>query len=106
MLVQGTVKFLAIRKTCVGNKLICGGMTVNSLKINAAGVMPIIFAQAIMFITITIVGFSKSESMRGCCAFMNNPGFWLLCFAVRLFCLPISIRLSPSIHTMAEEMKR
>lgn len=35
------------------------------LKVNSAGVMPIIFAQAIMFIPATIAGFSESESAVG-----------------------------------------
>jgi len=35
------------------------------LKVNSAGVMPIIFAQAIMFIPATIVGFAESESSAG-----------------------------------------
>lgn len=35
------------------------------LKVNSAGVMPIIFAQAIMFIPATIAGFAESESAAG-----------------------------------------
>ena len=35
------------------------------LKVNSAGVMPIIFAQAIMFIPATLVGFATSENARG-----------------------------------------
>lgn len=35
------------------------------LKVNSAGVMPIIFAQAILFIPATIVGFSNNESAQG-----------------------------------------
>jgi len=35
------------------------------LKVNSAGVMPIIFAQAIMFIPATIVGFAENESAAG-----------------------------------------
>ncbi len=35
------------------------------LKVNSAGVMPIIFAQAIMFIPATIAGFADSESAQG-----------------------------------------
>ncbi len=35
------------------------------LKVNSAGVMPIIFAQAIMFIPATIAGFAESESAQG-----------------------------------------
>jgi preprotein translocase subunit SecY len=35
------------------------------LKVNSAGVMPIIFAQAIMFIPATIVGFTANEAAQG-----------------------------------------
>jgi preprotein translocase subunit SecY len=35
------------------------------LKVNSAGVMPIIFAQAIMFIPATLVGFSNNETAQG-----------------------------------------
>ena len=35
------------------------------LKVNSAGVMPIIFAQAIMFIPATIAGFTANESAQG-----------------------------------------
>lgn len=35
------------------------------LKVNSAGVMPIIFAQAIMFIPATVAGFAESESAQG-----------------------------------------
>ena len=34
------------------------------LKVNAANVMPIIFAQAIMFIPITLVGFSNAATAK------------------------------------------
>ena len=46
------------------------------LKVNAANVMPIIFAQAIMFIPIAIVGFNASEASAFTRAFMDNNGFW------------------------------
>src|SRR5690606_21722850 len=35
------------------------------LKVNSAGVMPIIFAQAIMFIPATIAGFADGENAQG-----------------------------------------
>lgn len=35
------------------------------LKVNSAGVMPIIFAQAIMFIPATLIGFTDSETAQG-----------------------------------------
>ncbi|MGL5111699.1 MAG: preprotein translocase subunit SecY [Flavobacterium sp.] len=47
------------------------------LKLNASGVMPIIFAQAIMFIPAAVAGLSKSEtSQTVVSAFSNIFGFW------------------------------
>ncbi|HQG67145.1 MAG TPA: preprotein translocase subunit SecY [Paludibacteraceae bacterium] len=110
MLVQGTRKVpVQYAKRVVGNKQYGGVRQYIPLKINAAGVMPIIFAQAIMFIPITIVGFSKSESMRGFVgAFMNNTGFWYnFVFAVLIILFTYfytAITINPT--QMAEEMKR
>jgi preprotein translocase subunit SecY len=110
MLVQGTRKVpVQYAKRVVGNKQYGGVRQYIPLKINAAGVMPIIFAQAIMFIPITIVGFSNSESMRGFVgAFMNNTGFWYnFVFAVLIILFTYfytAITINPT--QMAEEMKR
>ncbi len=47
------------------------------LKLNASGVMPIIFAQAIMFIPAALAGLSKSEASQSIAgAFSNMFGFW------------------------------
>lgn len=47
------------------------------LKVNAAGVMPIIFAQALMMIPITLVNFSQSDELTGFAAlFSDISGFW------------------------------
>ena len=110
MLVQGTRKIpVQYAKRVVGNKQYGGVRQYIPLKINAAGVMPIIFAQAIMFIPITLVGFSKSESMRGFVgAFMDNTGFWynfvfgLMIVVFTYFYTAITINPTQ----MAEEMKR
>ena len=66
MLVQGTRRIpVQYAKRVVGNKQYGGVRQFIPLKVNAAGVMPIIFAQAIMFVPITLVGFSDSESLQG-----------------------------------------
>jgi len=110
MLVQGTRKIpVQYAKRVVGNKQYGGVRQYIPLKINAAGVMPIIFAQAIMFIPITLVGFSKSESMRGFVgAFMDNNGFWYnLVFGLLIVVFTYfytAITINPT--QMAEEMKR
>ena len=78
LLVQGTRKIpVQYAKRVVGNKQYGGVRQYIPLKVNAAGVMPIIFAQAIMFVPITIAGFTQSESMSGfMTAFTNMNGFW------------------------------
>ncbi len=78
LLVQGTRKIpVQYAKRIVGNKQYGGVRQYLPLKVNAAGVMPIIFAQAIMFLPITLVGFSDSESLSGfAAAFTDYNGFW------------------------------
>ncbi len=78
LLVQGTRRIpVQYAKRIVGNKQYGGVRQYIPLKVNAAGVMPIIFAQAIMFIPLTIAGFAKSDSMSGFAAAMSNhTGFW------------------------------
>lgn len=47
------------------------------IKVNSAGVMPIIFAQAMLFIPSTIIGFSTSETAQGFVKHLTDPGsFW------------------------------
>lgn len=47
------------------------------LKLNASGVMPIIFAQALMFIPVTVAGLSTSDAAQGvAAAFQDIFGFW------------------------------
>ncbi len=78
MLVQGTRKIpVQYAKRVVGNKQYGGVRQYIPLKVNAAGVMPIIFAQALMFLPLTIAGFADSESLSGFAAtFSNYRGFW------------------------------
>ncbi len=110
LLVQGTRKIpVQYAKRVVGNKQYGGVRQYIPLKVNAAGVMPIIFAQAIMFIPITIVGFANSEGISGFwAAFMNNNGFWynfvfaLLIIAFTYFYTAVTINPTQ----MAEDMKR
>jgi preprotein translocase subunit SecY len=77
LLVQGTRRIpVQYAKRIVGNKQYGGVRQYIPLKVNAAGVMPIIFAQALMFIPITIAGFAQSDSATGiAAAFSNYTGF-------------------------------
>jgi preprotein translocase subunit SecY len=77
LLVQGTRRIpVQYAKRMVGNKQYGGVRQYIPLKVNAANVMPIIFAQAIMFIPIALAGFSSSEANAFTRAFMDNNGFW------------------------------
>ncbi len=78
LLVQGTRKIpVQYAKRIVGNKQYGGVRQYIPLKVNTAGVMPIIFAQAILFIPITIAGFASSDNMSAfATAMSNHTGFW------------------------------
>ncbi|WP_300935783.1 MULTISPECIES: preprotein translocase subunit SecY [Muribaculaceae] len=110
LLVQGTRKVpVQYAKRIVGNRQYGGARQYIPLKVNAAGVMPIIFAQAIMFIPITLAGFSSSEGSSGFyAAFSDINGFWynlvyfILIVAFTYFYTAITVRPTQ----MAEDMKR
>ena len=110
LLVQGTRKIpVQYAKRIVGNKQYGGVRQYIPLKVNAAGVMPIIFAQAIMMVPITIVGVANSENLRGVAAALTNiNGFWynltqfLLVMAFTYFYTAITINPTQ----MAEDMKK
>jgi preprotein translocase subunit SecY len=76
LLVQGTRRIpVQYARRIVGNKQYGGVRQYIPLKVNAAGVMPIIFAQAIMMLPIIIAGYSNSSS-GFVVAFSNMYGFW------------------------------
>ena len=76
MLVQGTRKIpVQYAKRIIGNKQYGGVRQYIPLKVNAANVMPIIFAQAIMFIPIAIAGFRADGSSWWVRTFMDNNSF-------------------------------
>ena len=78
LLVQGTRRIpVQYAKRIVGNKQYGGVRQYLPMKVNSAGVMPIIFAQAIMFIPITVAGFVSDADGGGFMrALMNFEGFW------------------------------
>lgn len=74
LLVQGTRKIpVQYAKRMVGNKQYGGVRQYIPLKVNAAGVMPIIFAQALMFIPML---FARFDETAGIAAIFNYTGFW------------------------------
>ncbi|MEA2107484.1 MAG: preprotein translocase subunit SecY [Bacteroidota bacterium] len=110
LLVQGTRKIpVQYAKRIVGNKQYGGVRQYIPLKVNSAGVMPIIFAQALMFIPLSIAGFANSESLTGfTAAFANITGFWYnFTFAILIILFTYfytAITINPS--QMAEDMKK
>ncbi len=74
LLVQGTRRIpVQYAKRIVGNRQYGGVRQYLPLKVNAAGVMPIIFAQALMFIPATIAQFfPNSSAWSGLAGALNN----------------------------------
>ena len=111
LLVQGTRRIpVNFAKKIVGNKQYGGVRQYIPLKVNAAGVMPIIFAQAIMFIPATIAQFfPESNASQGVLAtFGNYTSFWYnFVFATLIILFTYfytAIAVNPT--QMAEDMKR
>lgn len=108
LLVQGTRKVpVQYAKRVVGNKQYGGARQYIPLKVNAAGVMPIIFAQAIMFIPLTLIGFKESQggffgAMTDMYGWTYNIIYFLMIVAFTYFYTAITVRPSQ----MAEDMKR
>lgn len=94
-------------KRVVGNKQYGGVRQYIPLKINAAGVMPIIFAQALMFVPLMFAGFSSTTS-GFVAAFSDYTGFWYnFVFAVLIIVFTYfytAVTINP--QQMAEDMKK
>ena len=108
LLVQGTRRVpVQYAKRMVGNKQYGGVRQYIPLKVNAAGVMPIIFAQAIMMVPIMFAGFNSDGVSGFMQAFMNNTGFWYnFVFAILIIVFTYfytAITVNPT--QMAEQMK-
>ncbi|MBR4038142.1 MAG: preprotein translocase subunit SecY [Tidjanibacter sp.] len=93
-------------KRVVGNKQYGGVRQYIPLKLNAANVMPIIFAQALMFIPVL---FGRFEATQGIAAtFSNFTGFWYnFVFAILVIAFTYfytAIIVNPNM--MADELKR
>jgi len=108
LLVQGTRRVpVQYARRIVGNKQYGGVRQYIPLKVNAAGVMPIIFAQAIMMLPIIIAGYSDTGS-GFVVAFTDMYGFWynlvtgILIIVFTYFYTAITI----NPVQMAEDMKK
>ena len=111
LLVQGTRRIpVNFAKKIVGNKQYGGVRQYIPLKVNAAGVMPIIFAQAIMFIPATIAQFfPDAAASQGILAtFGNFTSFWYnFVFATLIILFTyFYTAIAVNANQMADDMKR
>ncbi|MDR2473406.1 MAG: preprotein translocase subunit SecY [Tannerella sp.] len=109
LLVQGTRKVpVQYAKRIVGNKQYGGARQYIPLKVNAANVMPIIFAQAIMFIPVTLIGMWGGNIGSFWQAMMTHTSFWYnFIFAVMIIAFTYfytAITINPT--QMADDLKR
>lgn len=95
-------------KRVVGNKQYGGVRQYIPLKVNAAGVMPIIFAQALMFVPLMLGGFGGEGMGKFAAAFADYTGFWYnLTFAIMIILFTYfytAVTINP--QQMAEDMKK
>lgn len=109
LLVQGTRRIpVQYAKRIVGNKQYGGVRQYIPLKINAAGVMPIIFAQALMFIPTIIVGFAGDSASGFASAFSRYTSFWynlVFFFLIIIFTYFYTAIIMNPVQ-MADDMKK
>ena len=110
LIVQGTRKIgVQYAKRIVGNKQYGGVRQYIPLKVNAAGVMPIIFAQALMFIPATLGQFFPKAQSNPVLMSLSNYQSWghNVLFAVLIIVFTYfytAITINPT--QMAEDMKK
>ena len=110
LLVQGTRRIpVQYAKRVVGNRQYGGVRQFIPLKVNAAGVMPIIFAQAIMFIPMTVAQSFGNASVQGFLAplaqfdsFAYNAVFFVMIVLFTYFYTAITV----NPKQMADDMKK
>ena len=111
LLVQGTRRIpVQYAKRVIGNKQYGGVRQFIPLKVNAAGVMPIIFAQAIMFVPLTLAGFAESSNISNWFLreFSQFDGFWynLTFFIMVVLFTYFYTAITVNPNQMADDMKK
>ena len=110
LLVQGTRKVpVQYAKRIVGNRQYGGVRQYIPLKVNAAGVMPIIFAQAIMFVPISLAGLFSSDTLKNMMSsfsdytgFVYNLTMFLMVIVFTYFYTAITV----NPNQMSDDMKK
>lgn len=110
LLVQGTRRIpIQFAKKVVGNKQYGGVRQYLPLKVNASGVMPIIFAQAIMFVPLYIAGFASSDGGNWFARnFQDYTSFWYnFIFATTIILFTyFYTAISVNPNQIADDLKR
>ncbi len=110
LLVQGTRRIpVQYAKRVVGNKQYGGVRQYIPLKVNAAGVMPIIFAQAIMFLPLTIAQYAQTDALTGFASvFTDFTGFWynFTFFVMIVLFTYFYTAITVNPNQMADDMKK
>ena len=109
LLIQGVRKVpVNYAKQIIGNRQFGGARQFLPLKVNSAGVMPIIFAQAIMFLP-TLFSFTNLDSAQGILKIFNNHdnGWYMLIYGTMVIgftFLYTALIFNPK--QMSEDLKR
>lgn len=110
LLVQGTRKVpVQYAKRIVGNRQYGGVRQYIPLKVNAAGVMPIIFAQAIMFVPVSLAGLFSSETLSSMMtSFSDYTGFWynFIMFLMVIVFTYFYTAITVNPNQMSDDMKK
>jgi len=109
LLVQGTRKIpVQYAKRLVGNKQYGGARQYLPLKLFAANVMPIIFAQALLFIPLAIVQYQSDNASYIVRSLMDNRSLLYNCVYVTLIIAFTYFYTAITLNAkqMAEDMKR
>lgn len=100
-------------KQIVGNKVVTGQRQYLPLKLNIAGVMPIIFGQALMFIPGLVLTYlaesTKSDTFQNWAIIMNNPASWQYCIIYAVLIIGFTFfytAISINPNQIADDMKR
>jgi preprotein translocase subunit SecY len=107
LLIQGTRRVpVNYAKQVVGNRQFGGARQFLPLKVNSAGVMPIIFAQAILYLPMIIVGFNQNSTLYK--IFQDHTSIWyMITYSIMVIgftFLYTALIFNP--RQMAEELKR
>lgn len=98
-------------KQIVGNKVVTGQRQYLPLKLNIAGVMPIIFGQALMFIPGLVLSYlgEKNETLAGWAIIMQDPTSWQYCIIYAVLIIGFTFfytAISINPNQIADDMKR